>query len=270
MADRPIIAVANVKGGTGKTTTAAALADGMRRMGARVLAVDCDPQGDLSRIQAAYIAEGTCTTTDLIKGADVVPTAGGQATVPTTDELEYADSEPDPGTGRPLSYYALAEGIRRAMDAHGFDACVIDTHPEKNFPTTSALIAATHVLIPSEAEAFGVQGVVAMESYLDAIAEDLDKGWEGVGVVITKYRRTTTMHRRVADSVAAQLGAQGVRVFDQRISRTIQIPEAQAEGRSIYDESYLHGAAAQYMWLTQSVVEWAMGGDGEGAEGGGE
>ena len=124
------------------------------------------------------------------------------------------------------------------------------------------------MLIPSEAEAFGVQGVVAMESYLDAIAEDLGKGWEGVGVVITKYRRTTTMHRRVADSVAAQFGAQGVRVFDQRISRTIQIPEAQAEGRSIYDESYLHGAAAQYMWLTQSVVAWAMG--GEDGEGGGE
>ena len=257
---RPVVTLANQKGGVGKTTTAAALIDGMRRRGRGVLGIDCDPQANLTRVQLPWVADGTATTLDLMKGASVI-LVDGQASVPADEGLADADVEPDPTTDRPLSLGCLGERAQGVMDTLGLDLAVIDTHPDRGFCAMAACLAATHVIIPAEAEPFAVDGILQELAFLDYLTEVSGIGWQGrTAVTITKYVRNTTMHRSIADQVAEELGDLGVKVFAQRISRRIQIPQAQARGASIYDvEGVARGAVAQYGWLCDEVASWVEG-----------
>lgn len=251
---KPIICMTNQKGGVGKTTTAEAIADGMRRRGARVLAVDCDPQGSLTAIQSPYVMDGTASTFDFIKGRPCLSTADGQATVPAYEELSYVQREAG------VTATSLATAIQRAMDDLNFDVCIIDTHPDKDFCVVSALVAATHVIIPTTADRFGIEGVRQTIGLLSDVSETAGVSWDGrIAAVITLYKTFTNLHASVADQMATELPKSGVKVFSQRISNNIQIAEAQAEGRSIYDTGrILHGAAAQYDWLVDDIIDWVM------------
>lgn len=254
---KPIICVTNQKGGVGKTTTAEAVADGMRRRGCHVLAVDCDPQGSLTAVQSAYVADGTASTADFIKGRPIVLAPGRQATVPAFEELAYVGQELATD-GRPTEedFRALGDAIHRAMDAFDLDACVIDTHPDKDFCVVSALVAATHVIIPTTPDRFGAEGVRQTMDLISDVSEQFGTSWD-IGAVVTLYKPFTRLHTTIADQLDTELPKAGVKVFRQRISNHVQVAEAQAEGRSLYDTGrVLHGAAAQYDWLVDDIIDW--------------
>lgn len=256
---KPVITLANQKGGVGKTTTAAAIIDGLRRRGAKVLAVDCDAQANLTRVQGQWVLPGQPGTVDFIKGRDVVCDADGQSSVPADyEDLVTIEDELD-ANGAPLSAMALGESIQRAMEAHGFDVCVIDTHPDANFLALSALLAATHVVIPAEAEVFAVDGINKQLDVMESLTTETDVDWDGrTGVLVTKVDRRRNLHRDVGDQiVAAFAGDDSIHVFGQRIRLSAIVPDQQARGLSIYDgQTLFRGAVSNYDWLVDEVSTW--------------
>lgn len=147
----PVIVFTNQKGGVGKTTSADAIADGLRRRGLKVLAVDMDPQGSLGRIESDCVAKGTCCSSSFLKGVQVVCTEDGQATVPGDLDLANVSDERDL-EGNEINEYSLTRAIESAVSQHGFDAVVVDTQPGMTFSTISSTIAATHLVIPTNAD----------------------------------------------------------------------------------------------------------------------
>lgn len=257
---KAIIVVTNQKGGVGKTTTASALIDGLRRFyGLKVLGVDADPQANLTRLQQPAIVEGSVDTKDWLLGLDVKLTEDGQATIPSDSDqrdLEaggYVTDKDD----KPVTYASIVRRVHETMDAHGFDVAVIDTHPDMSLVTMGVIAAATHIIIPSPAEMLGIDGVVQEFALVEGIGQQIGANWERrVGVVITLYQQNTFMHRDYGDQLADSCTNAGYHCFKHRISRRIQIPMQQASGSSLFDVSVKRGAIAEYAWLCDDVVRW--------------
>lgn len=260
---KPVITLSNHKGGVGKTTTAAALIDGFRRRGTRVLGIDCDPQANLSRIQGYAIAPGSASTLNFVKGAEPV-VKDGQATLLADPELNEANPNADGHAGSEhLQAAQLGRRIHETMEAYDFDVCVIDTHPDTGFWTTAAIEASTHVIIPTEAELFSIDGIAQELAFIqDVTEEEQDEHEIQVACAITKYRSNTVVHRSIAEQLEQTCEDMGVKLLSQRISNRMQIPLAQANGISIYDVADVFtGAIAQYDWLCEEVANWVMGGE---------
>lgn len=261
----PIITVTNQKGGVAKTTTVDAISDGLRRRGMKVLAIDTDPQGSLGSIQAGYIADGSCCCSSFFKGVDVIPTADGQATVPgdfglstiadmlTLDEAEITET-------------TLRDAIYTAIDAHDFDAVVIDTQPGMTFLTISALAAATHVLVPTTADRLGVEALSQDAMFFDDLSQMTELNWmDEPAVVITLFRGMANLPRTFANLIERSAKEVGFKVLRRRIPTNVMIQEAQATQTSIYDQSFFRGrrdakvmqaAAAEYDLLVDAIARW--------------
>lgn len=261
----PIICLTNQKGGVGKTTSSDAIADGLRRRGKRVLAIDTDPQGSLGAIEARYIVDGTCCCSSFFKGSDLIPTEEGQAVVPGDFALSFIQGARD-SEGRPLTEYSLRDAIDEAVERHGFDAVVIDTQPGMSFLTISALAAATHVVIPTTADALGVEALAQDLAYFEDLSGAVELRWESEpGVLITQYRGMARLAQVFADQIEHEMPNHGMRVFYRRIPINVMIQEAQANRVSIYDQEFFRGgagrkvmqaAAAEYDMLVEKICTW--------------
>lgn len=256
---KPVIVFANQKGGVGKTTSAAALIDGLRKRGLHVLGIDCDAQGNLTRVQAPWVPEGQPDTVDFIKGRPVVLTPDGQATVPADyeDLVTVADATmPD---GSPIAPDMLDSRVQASMESGGFDFAVIDTHPDADFLAVSSLMAATHVIIPAEPETFAVEGISQELDVMDSVTTNVGVDWDGrTAVLITKVDRRRNLHRDMADGIARAFEDDDrVRVLKNRIRLTALVADQQSQGRSIYEgQSVFHGAVSNYDWLCDEVLDW--------------
>lgn len=261
----PVIVLTNQKGGVGKTTTADAIADGLRRRGKRVLAIDTDPQGSLGMLEERFIADGSCCCSNFFKGYDVVPDEDGQATVPGDVDLSFVQGMRD-CTDEPLDEMSLRHAIDAAVERHGFDAVVIDTQPGMTFLTISALLAATHIIIPTTADRLGVEAIAQDISFFDSLSTSFDVRWESEpAVLITLFRGMASLARAFAEQIETMLPEQGLKVFYRRIPQNIMIQEAQQLRESIYDQRFqtgrigakvMRGAAAEYDLVTTAVCKW--------------
>lgn len=261
----PVIVLTNQKGGVGKTTTADAIADGLRRRGKRVLAVDTDPQGSLGLIESRFIADGSCCCSSFMKGFDIVPTSEGQATIPGDSALSFIQMARD-RAGESLSPTSLRDAIDSAVERHGFDAVVVDTQPGMTFLTISALIAATHVIIPTTADRLGVEAVVQDLAFFDEVCSTADVRWESEpAVLITLFRGMANLAQSFASQIEFEFPKQGLKVFYRRIPINVSIQEAQHLQQSIYDQRFfrglsgakvMKGAAAEYDMTVNAVCGW--------------
>lgn len=279
----PIITVTNQKGGVAKTTTADAISDGLRRRGMRVLAVDTDPQGSLGAIQARCVADGSCCCSSFFKGLPVIPTEDGQATVPGDLGLSMVAGEHG-RDGAAVDESSLREAIYAAVERHGFDAVVIDTQPGMTFLTISALIAATHVIIPTTADRLGVEAIAQDAQFFDELAQTVELNWaDDPAVVITLYRGMANLSRTFAEQIDREVPTLGFKVFWRRVPTNVMVQEAQATQTSMFDQSFFRGrmgakvmqaAAAEYDMLVDDVRAWIWpeleadvdGGRAEGGE----
>jgi len=238
------IAVLSQKGGTGKTTTVRTLSDVLRRCGLRVLAVDLDPQGNLSDYvdvppdAAPTIAEvltGSATLRDAIHD-DVVPAALSLAEA----ELQLAGR-----MGRELT---LKRALRDVRD--DYDVLLIDCPPSLGLLTVNGVVAADHALISAEAQHFALQGVVQVLDML-AVARDLhndELNWLGVVLNIADMR---TVHSR--ETYAALREEYGEKVFETTIRPSIAYAESAERAVSILD--HRPDLGADYVALAGEVLE---------------
>jgi chromosome partitioning protein len=231
------IAVLSLKGGTGKTTTVRTLADVLRRAGLDVLAVDLDPQGNLSDY-FDVAPDASPTVADVLAGGAKVKAATHAGIVPATPILAEVERSLSGRMGRELT---LRKSLKDARKSH--DVILIDCPPALGLLTINGLVAADWALISSEAQYFALQGVRGALEVIEQAREFYNPGLEWLGVVMN-IADMRTVHSR--DAYAQLKEHFGEKVFDTVIRSSIAYAESAEKALSILDyrpdlgEDYLH------------------------------
>ncbi len=221
-----IIAVLSQKGGTGKTTTVRTLTDVMRRCGLTVLAVDLDPQGNLSDyFDVAPDAEPTIG--DVLTGRAKAAAAVHDDVIPANLGLAEAELVLGGKMGRELTLKRALKDIARS-----YDVVMIDCPPALGLLTVNALVAADHALLSAEAQYFALQGVEQALEVIELARDGLnpDLHWLGVLLNIADMR---TVHSR--EAFANLREHFGDKLFEQTIRSSIAYAESAERGLSILD-----------------------------------
>ncbi len=237
------IAVLSLKGGTGKTTTVRTLADVFQRVGLDVLAVDLDPQGNLSDYFDVP-PDASPTVADVLSGEAKPKAAIHEGVIPATPILAEVERTLSGKMGREL---VLRKALKDARKQH--DIVLIDCPPALGLLTINGLVAADWALISSEAQYFALQGVQVVldtiEQAKDFYNPDLD--WLGVVMNIADMR---TVHSR--DAYAQLREAYGDKLFDTVIRSSIAYAESAERGQSILD--HRPDLGADYLALADEVL----------------
>jgi chromosome partitioning protein len=237
------IAVLSLKGGTGKTTTVRTLADVLRRVGLDVLAIDLDPQGNLSDY-FDVAADAAPTIADVLSGAAKVKAAEHDGIVPASPILAEVERSLSGKMGREL---VLKKALRDARKQH--DVILIDCPPALGLLTINGLVAADWALISSEAQYFALQGVQGALAVIEEAREyyNDELGFLGVVMNIADMR---TVHSR--DAFEQLKEAFGDKVFESVIRSSIAYAESAERATSILD--YRPDLGADYIALADEVL----------------
>lgn len=250
-----IIAVANQKGGVGKTTTTINLGTGLAAVGRRVLIIDLDPQGNASTGLGVDRNNRPVSIYELLLGEAtleeaIVPTAvPGLSLVPSTVDLSGAELEL---IGMQRRSYRMREALR----AHGvpFDYVLIDCPPSLNLLTVNALVAADSVLVPLQCEFFALEGLSLLLKTIQRIRDSFNPDLTIEGVVLTMFDRRNNLSDQVADDVRQHLGEQ---VYDTVIPRNVRISEAPSHGQPALLYDHRCAGSLAYMRLASEMLRRA-------------
>lgn len=241
-----IITTAVIKGGTGKTTTAAAIAQAAAAAGKKVLAVDLDPQANLSfAIGADQNSPGAYQLLTGTPAADLMQSTG--------QGIEAIAASPDLATVKTTP--GSAKRLQRALEPlkDDFDLIIIDTPPTMGELTFNALQAATGLIIPLTADTYSLQGLYQITD----IAHQMQRSNPAlsiIGIVITQYDSRPNFKRYI-QSVIAEKGAEAGAPFLISIRAGIAIAEAAAMQQSIFDYAPNSKPAQDYKKLYEMIME---------------
>jgi chromosome partitioning protein len=237
------IAVLSQKGGTGKTTTVRTLTDVLRRSGVRTLAVDLDPQGNLSDY-FDLPTDVEPTIADVLSGRASAVEAIHQDIVPANLSLAEAELMLGGKMGRELT-------LRRALADLGerYDVILIDCPPSLGLLTVNALVAADRALITAEAQYFALQGVEQAIEVVELARESLNPQLTLLGILLNLADMRTVHSREALASLKERFGTQ---VFDSVIRTSIAYAESAERARSILD--HRPDLGADYLALAGEVL----------------
>ena len=225
-----IVTFANQKGGVGKTSASHALATGLTQKGYKVLAVDTDPQGNLSYTMGAdteapgvyEMMKGTCAPHDAVQRTTQGDVICGSLMLSSAD-IDFN------GVGRE---YLLAEALEPL--ASRYDFIVIDSPPQLGVLTINALTAANDVIVPMGADIYSIIGYSQLLETIDKVRKRCNPGLIIAGLLMTRHNNRTILGRDLKDALEEKARLLGSKIFKSFIREGVAVKEAQTNRESLY------------------------------------
>jgi chromosome partitioning protein len=249
------IAVANQKGGVGKTATAVNIAASLALSGFRVLVVDLDSQGSATsglgqpRVQGASSYEVLIGSIDAVS-AVLATSIRGLSLVPATRNLAGAEVELISLENR---HSRLADQLAPLHEKYDF--ILIDCPPALGMLTLNALCAADAVLVPLQCEFYALEGLAALVETLERVRSTLQPSLRILGILLTMYDARTSLSRQVAQEVRQHFGE---RVLRAMIPRNVRISESPSHGQPVVTYDPSSSGAAAYRQAAQEIIQLTM------------
>ena len=248
-----IIAIANRKGGVGKTTTTVNVATAMAAAGKKVLVVDLDPQGNATTSMGINKSGRMSSSYEVLLGEKRISEAvvwteiPNFSLVPSSPDLAGAEVELVEIDNRE---FALKKALQR--DAVNYDYILIDCPPSLSLVTINALVAADAVIVPLQCEFLALEGITDLIRNINQIKKKFNPKLELQGVVLTMYDKHNNLSQMVEDDVRSFFGK---KVYQTVIPRNVRISEAPSHGKPVLIYDFKCSGSQAYISLTGEVLK---------------
>ena len=260
-----MIAVANQKGGVGKTTTAINLSASLALSEKRTLLIDCDPQGNTTagigfpKDPARRTLYNALMLAEPIEKIIVKTQIDGLDLIPADKNLVGAEVELVAAESREFQLKKILDQVK-----HNYEFVVMDCPPALGLLTLNALTAADSILVPIQCEYLALEGVSELLDTLMRIRRTLNPNLSIEGIVLTMYDERTTLSKQVASDLRSFFGSQ---IFESIIPRNVRLAEAPSHGKPIHFYDIHSRGAEAYINLAKEVITNGQKRIGKGAGG---
>ncbi|MDD9138584.1 ParA family protein [Fructobacillus sp. CRL 2054] len=247
-----IIALANQKGGVGKTTTSINLSAALAKAGKKVLLVDADPQGNASSGVGVDKSELEHDIYDVlvndfpVQDAIMASSSEGLDIIPTTIQLSEAEVQLVDMEERE---YRLSKALSKVQG--NYDYVIIDNPPSLGLLTINSFTAADAVLIPVQTEFYALEGLGQLINTIELVRQGLNPDLEMAGILLTMYDGRTNLGKQVSEQVRSYFED---RVYDTVIPRSVRLSEAPSYGQAIIDFDPKSTGAKLYTEFAKEVI----------------